>query len=188
MKFSQKFVTCHGCGNCYVDGTNKLEEANKKCFLPTNNPFWKRPEDSNNEIAKSTRNQLKWKSHANRSYCRKYFNYLNRINQKNYKFDFPWTEESSDYSTDDESNSYSSDDDANTDPDTNDTFQIVNSPQPVIFKQMFNNSISDNTEQNFPNNKLTGENLAIIEDYNQKSVTSNEKETPNNKQQTPDNK
>ena len=156
--------------------------------MPTNNPFWKRPEDSNNEIAKSTRNQLKWKSHANRSYCRKYFNYLNRINQKNYKFDFPWTEESSDYSTDDESNSYSSDDDANTDPDTNDTFQIVNSPQPVIFKQMFNNSISDNTEQNFPNNKLTGENLAIIEDNNQKSVTSNEKETPNNKQQTPDNK
>ena len=28
MKFSQKFVTYHGCGNCYLDGTNKLEQPN----------------------------------------------------------------------------------------------------------------------------------------------------------------
>ena len=114
----------------YVDGTNQIEEPNNRCFLP----IWKRPEDSNNKIAKSARNQLKWKSHTNRSYCRKYFNYLNLINQKNYKFDFSWKPEFSDYSTDDESNSYSSYDDANSDSD-NDTFQIVNSTQPVIFKQ-----------------------------------------------------
>ena len=187
MKFSQKFVTYHGCGNCYVDGTNQLEEPSNKCFSPTNNPFLKRPEDSNNKIVKLTRNQLRWKAHASRSYCRKYFNYLNLCNQKNYKFNFPWKPEFSDYSTDDESNSYSSDDDANSDSD-NDAFQIVNSLQPVIFKQMFNNSITDYTEQNSPNNKLTGEYLVIIEDNDQKSVTSNEKETPNNKQQTPDNK
>ena len=130
MKFSQKFVTYHGCGNFYVDGTNQIEEPNNRCF----SPIWKRPEDSNNKIAKSVRNQLKWKSHTNRSYCRKYFNYLNLINQKNYKFDFSWKPEFSDYSTDDESNSYSSYDDANSDSD-NDTFQIVNSTQPVIFKQ-----------------------------------------------------
>ena len=114
----------------YVDGTNQIEEPNNRCFLP----IWKRPEDSNNKIAKSARNQLKWKSHTNRGYCRKYFNYLNLINQKNYKFDFSWKPEFSDYRTDDESNSYSSYDDANSDSD-NDTFQIVNSIQPVIFKQ-----------------------------------------------------
>ena len=164
----------------------QMEQIKQKNQITCFSPIWKRPEDSNNKIAKSTRNQLKWKSHANRSYCRKYFNYLNLINQKNYKFDFSWKPEFSDYSTD-ESNSYSSDNDANSDSD-NDTFQIVNSIQPVIFKQMFNNSITDNTEQNSPNNKLTGENLVIIEDNDQKSVTSNEKETPNNKQQTPDNK
>ena len=39
MKFSQKFVTYHGCGNCYLDGTNKLEQPNNRCFAPTYNPF-----------------------------------------------------------------------------------------------------------------------------------------------------
>ena len=132
MKFSQKFVTYHGCGNCYVDGTNKLEQPNNKCFAPTNNPFWKRPEDSNNKIAKSTRNQLQFKSFADRSYFNKYFKYLRKINQKKFKFDFSWKTEDSDYSTDDESNS--DDDDTSSNSDNvkvyhmshYDTFQIVN--------------------------------------------------------------
>ena len=99
----------------------QMEQIKQKNQITCFSPIWKRPEDSNNKIAKSTRNQLKWKSHANRSYCRKYFNYLNLINQKNYKFDFSWKPEFSDYSTD-ESNSYSSDNDANSDSD-NDTFR-----------------------------------------------------------------
>ena len=49
----------HGCGRCYLDGTNKLIAGNKGCTLPTNNPFWKRPEDSSNRISKSTRSKLK---------------------------------------------------------------------------------------------------------------------------------
>ena len=57
----------------------------------------------------------------------------------------------------------------------NDTFQIVNSLRPATI----------NTEQNSPNNNLTGEDLIIIET---KVGISNEKETPNNEQQTPDNK
>ena len=117
MKFSQKFVTYHGCGNCYLDGTNKLEQPNNRCFAPTYNPFWKRAEDSNNKIAKSTRNQLQFKSFATRSYFSKYFEYLRRVGEKNFKFDFPWKTDSdsdSDYSTDDESNS---------DEDENDTLK-----------------------------------------------------------------
>ena len=80
MKFSQKFVTYHGCGNCHIDGTNKLEQPNNKCYWPANNPFWKRPQDSYNKIAKSTRNQLHYKSFADRSYFNKYFKYLKQIN------------------------------------------------------------------------------------------------------------
>ena len=32
MKFSQKFVTYHGCGNSYVDGTNQIKEPNNMFF------------------------------------------------------------------------------------------------------------------------------------------------------------
>ena len=62
--YSQTFVKYHGCGNCYIDGTNMLIETGRKCIAATNNPFWKRPIDSNSKIAKSTRNELKIKSRA----------------------------------------------------------------------------------------------------------------------------
>ena len=58
MKFSQTFVTYHGCGTCYIDGTNVLEGTTTKCFFPIHNPFWKEPCDTSNRIAYSTRNQL----------------------------------------------------------------------------------------------------------------------------------
>ena len=29
MKFPQTFVSYHGCGNCYLDGTNQLVTKNK---------------------------------------------------------------------------------------------------------------------------------------------------------------
>ena len=57
MKFSQTFVTYHGCGYCYVDGTNLLQ-GTTRCFFPIHNPFWKEPCDTSNRISKSTRNQL----------------------------------------------------------------------------------------------------------------------------------
>ena len=58
--YSQTFVQYHGCGNSYLDGTNMLTETGR-CATPTYNPFWKRPIESSNKIAKSTRNKLKIK-------------------------------------------------------------------------------------------------------------------------------
>ena len=77
MKFSQTFVTCHGCGYCYVDGTNLLQ-GTTRCFFPIHNPFWKEPFDTSNRIAKSARNQLRKKSIATRSYCKEYFEYIRK--------------------------------------------------------------------------------------------------------------
>ena len=82
MKFSQTFVTYHGCGYCYVDGTNLLQ-GTTRCFLPIHNPFWKEPCDTSNRIAKSTRNQLKKKSIATRSYCKEYFKYIRKYKKSN---------------------------------------------------------------------------------------------------------
>ena len=62
--YLQTFAQYHGC----LDGTNMLIETGRRCATPTHNPFWKKPIDSNNKIAKSTRNKLKIKSRAIRSY------------------------------------------------------------------------------------------------------------------------
>ena len=59
MKFSQSFILYHGCGRCYLDGTNELIANKEGCTIPTNNSFWKRPEDSFNRISKSTRSKFK---------------------------------------------------------------------------------------------------------------------------------
>ena len=34
-KFTQTFVTCHGCGNFYQDGTNKIVPKGRRCILST---------------------------------------------------------------------------------------------------------------------------------------------------------
>ena len=49
----------HGCGRCYLDGTNELIAENEGCTMLTNNPFWRKPEDSYNRISKSTRSKFK---------------------------------------------------------------------------------------------------------------------------------
>ena len=75
--------------------------------MPTENPFWKKPIDSYNRIAKSTSAQLKSKALADRNYCKKYFRFVKSVNPKN-------SEYLTGYSTDDESNSYDSDSDSTT--------------------------------------------------------------------------
>ena len=149
MKFSQTFVSYHGCSNCYLDGTNQLVAKNKLRFMPTHNPFWKRPKDSCTRIARSTRSKLKIKSMADRSYCKKYFRFVKIVEPKKYEY-LQWSLESS---WDNESNGYSSD----------------------------NDSTTTNTEQKLPDNKLTGENLIIVENTIQNSDISNKKEIPDNK-------
>ena len=63
-KFTQIFVVYHGCGNGYVDGTNKIVRKGRKCFAATFNPFWKRPIDVHNKV--ETKAQLKIKTKASR--------------------------------------------------------------------------------------------------------------------------
>ena len=82
--YSQTFVKYHGCGNCYIDGTNMLIETGRKCIAATNNPFWKRPIDSNSKIVKSTRNELKIKSRADRSYMLKYAKFVKNCHKNEY--------------------------------------------------------------------------------------------------------
>ena len=101
------FVTYHGCGTCYIDGTNALEGTRRKCFAPIYNPSWKEPCNTSNRIANSTRSQLKKNSIATRSYCKKYFQYCRRY-KKSYNNNIfnHWTDSSEDEysSSDDESN------------------------------------------------------------------------------------
>ena len=180
MKFSQTFVTYHGCGYCYVDGTNLLQ-GTTRCFFPIHNPFWKEPCDASNRIAKSTRNQLKKKSIATRSYCKEYFKYIRKYKKSNNNVIFEngkiwqnWTDSSEDSSEDKYSNSDVESNNSNyTDKSENsnnkfpihtikkeDTFQTVNST-PIII----------NSENNATNNELTGENL----------ITEKNSQTANNK-------
>ena len=48
----------HGCGRFYLDETNELIADNEGGTMPTNNPFWKKPEDSYNRISKLTRSKF----------------------------------------------------------------------------------------------------------------------------------
>ena len=47
---AQTFVTYHGCGNCYIDGTNKIVPKGRSCTKPTYNPFWKNLIDVRNRV------------------------------------------------------------------------------------------------------------------------------------------
>ena len=96
---SQTFVKYHGCGYSYLDGTNMLIETGKKCSLATNEPFWKQPIDTDNKIAKSTRNQVKTKAKASTNHMKRYFKFEKKFQENKYD-DASF---SSDYSTDDES-------------------------------------------------------------------------------------
>ena len=100
--FSQTFVIYHGCGKCYLDGTNALVPIGRKCFMQRNNSFWKNPIDTNTKIAKSTRAQLKIKARTNRSYVIKYLRLKKALEENKFG-------DESDYSTGDESNGYNSD-------------------------------------------------------------------------------
>ena len=71
---TQTFVTYHGCGNCYIDGTNKIVPKGRRCINPTHNPFWKNLVDVRNKV--QTRAQIKSKVKADRNFVLRYQNYL----------------------------------------------------------------------------------------------------------------
>ena len=66
----QTFVTYHGCGNCYIDGTNKIVPKGRRCINPTHNSFWKNVVDVRNKV--QTRIQIKSKVKADRNFVRRY--------------------------------------------------------------------------------------------------------------------
>ena len=158
MKFSQKFVTYHGFGLCYINGTNLMQSNSRSCFFPTHEPFWKDPKDTSNRIPKSTRNQLKKKTFATRNYCKRYFNYLQKVKRVSTTVFNQWTDSSEDsdntyYSNDDES-ILSSNLKSNSDIKTENTIE-----KGKTFEVVNNTAIIINSENNDSNNELTGENL-----------------------------
>ena len=62
---TQTFVTYHGCGNCYNDGTNKIVPKGRRCINPTQNPFWKNLVDVRNKV--QTRAKIKSKVKTDRN-------------------------------------------------------------------------------------------------------------------------
>ena len=108
--------------------------------MPTNNPFWKRPEESFNRISKSTRSKLKKKTYANSNYCNEYFTYVKLIDSKNDEFLSTYE---SDYSSDEDIASDYSDIESKLPdklPDDNKVNVITTTGEDLI--------IDENTDQN----------------------------------------
>ena len=70
VNISQTFVTYHGCGNGYLDGTRKIVPKNRKCIRATHYPFLKKPIDVCNRV--ETRAQIKLKPKATKDYIKRY--------------------------------------------------------------------------------------------------------------------
>ena len=54
VNISQTFVTYHGCGNGYLDGTRKIVPKNRKYIRTTHYPFWKKPIDVPNRVERKS--------------------------------------------------------------------------------------------------------------------------------------
>ena len=98
-----------------------------------------------NKIAKSTRNQLKIKSKANRKYLRRYFNFVNTFQQNKF-YDASF---SSNYSTDEESES-----------DLSETKQNLTDNE-IIGENLIIDKNTDNNYINLTDNELIEENPII---------------------------
>ena len=174
--FSQTFVKYHGCGNCNLEGTNTIIPARGSCYTETSSPFWKKPIDTCNKIAKSTRNQRKIKSKANRKYLRRYLNFVNTF-QQNKLYDASL---SSDYSTDDESES-----------DVSETKQNLTDNE-IIGENLIIDENTDNNYIHLTGNQLIEENHIIDQNTDNNHIHEHplicsctdkiNTETPNNKE------
>ena len=63
----------HGCANKNAGGTNRVIEKNHICFWPTNQPYWKKIRDVENDGVKIcsqelVKEKLKWQDF--KRYCR----------------------------------------------------------------------------------------------------------------------
>ena len=103
VNISQTFVTYHGCGNGYLDGTIKIIPQNRKCIRATHYRFWKKPIDVHNRV--ETRAQIKSKPKASRDYVKRYMHYLNVFSKEYFSSNENLT-------SDDESNTEDSDEES----------------------------------------------------------------------------
>ena len=85
VNISQTFVTYHGCGNGYLDGTRKIVLKNRKCIIATHYPFSKKPIDVRNRV--ETRAQIKLKPKTTKEYIKRYMYYLNVFSKENFSSD-----------------------------------------------------------------------------------------------------
>ena len=69
----------HGCFTKNRDGSNRLIEKTKGCLFPTNNPFWKYPQD----IPNGVRTQSQEKKNQNLVEKGEYNRYFRQKNQCN---------------------------------------------------------------------------------------------------------
>ena len=160
---TQAFVTYHGCGNCYVDETNKIVLKGRRCINPTHNPFSKNLVDVRNKV--QTRAQIKSKVKADRNFVRRYQKYLRAFS------------ESKDYfSSDDFSSNYPS-----TSEDESDNESTT------CNASVTEHNVSD-TELNTGENLIIDENIKNeLEHEHPLSCSCTETQTLNNTQ-NPDNK
>ena len=73
VNISHTFVTYHGCGNGYLNGTRKIVPENRKCIRATFYPFWKKSIDVRNRVETSAQTELKPK--ATKNYVKRYMHY-----------------------------------------------------------------------------------------------------------------
>ena len=83
VNISQTFVTYHGCGNGFYDGTRKILQKNRNYIRPTYYPSWKKPVDVLNKV--ETKGQLKSKPRVTSDYIKRYMQCIDAFsNSKDY--------------------------------------------------------------------------------------------------------
>ena len=159
---TQTFVTYHGCGNCYVDGANKIVPKGRRCINPTHNPFWENLVDVRNKV--QTRAQIKSKVKTDKNFVRRYQKHLRVFSESNDYF-----------SSDDFSSNYSSTSEGESDNES------------TTCNSSTEHNVSD-TEVNTGENLIIDENIKNEHEHEQPlSCSCTETQTLNNTQ-NPDNK
>ena len=166
-KFLQTFVAYHGCGNCYQDGTNKIDKKNI-CYIKKYNPFWEKPIDVHNKV--QTRAQLKKKAKTSANYQVRYHKWIQFISKDSFT--------SSDFSSDTDTDSNS---DSNSESDFGSLINNASETEQIL---------SDNETDKLIIDETTDKNLDNSNETDKKMLVINIHETSDNKLQTetPDNK
>ena len=149
-KFLQTFVAYHGCGNCYQDGTNKIDKMNRR-YMKTYNPFWEKIIDVHNKV--QTRAQLIKKVKASPNYQIRYHKWIQLISKDSFN--------SSDFNSDTDS-----DTDSNLDSNSESNFSLIThaseTKQILLDNEIEKLIIDETTDKNLYNSNETDNKMLII--------------------------